>query len=171
MLSSPFSPLSLISFKPVCFPWQHQMCLFPKRICDLDSLPLVWSLALAPSPGARTPGLRRPAAWLQHPLCQGLQGKGQPRMARADWRLASPPQRCLPERIAPEPLVWMGAASLLRPQLLSHTVPLAVLAEARCSPLRVSSCLLQRFHAHEHCSSGSSCSRRCSAAAAAYCVV
>lgn len=51
LLSCRFAPLSPVSFKPVCFPWQHQMYLFPKRICDLDSLPLVRSPALAPSPG------------------------------------------------------------------------------------------------------------------------
>lgn len=67
LLSNWFAPLSPVSFKPVCFPWQHQMYLFPKRICDLDSLPLARSLALAPSPGASTPGLCRPAAWLQRP--------------------------------------------------------------------------------------------------------
>lgn len=132
------SPRSPVAFKPVCFPWQHRMYLFPKRICDLDSLPLAWSLALAPSPGASTPGLCRPAARLQHPLCRGSRGEAQPGMARADWSLPSPPQPRLPEPVAPQPLAWTGAASLSRARLPSHVVPLAVLAEGQFSPAWIS---------------------------------
>lgn len=39
--------LSCVSFKTVCFSWQHQTCLFSKRICDLDSLSPALSQALA----------------------------------------------------------------------------------------------------------------------------
>lgn len=90
-------------------------------------------------------------------------------MAQAGWSWHPPPQARLPERVAPEALIWMGAASLFRPWLLSHAVPLGVLAEAQFSPPRVSSCLLQRFRARQHRSSASGCSRGCSTTAGAYC--